>query len=699
LAPTLFVLGSVYVIGPLLPLRRRWIRAGVIALIALVVARYVHWRLFDTVLPAQGAWYEVSWIRFCFVVEMIGYFDLAILYLTFSRRSNRRAEANRHEARLRALPPDQLPSVDVLIPTYNEPLEVLEKTITGAMCLDYPNFRLWILDDGRRAWLKEFCERKGVGYLTRPDSAHAKAGNINHALSKTSSEFVAIFDADFIPHRNFLMRTVGFFADSKIGIVQLPHAFYNNDPMQTNLALRKALPHDQSFFFDAIMPSRDAWDMAFCCGSNSVIRRAALDAIGGGFPTESITEDMLLTLTLLRHGYITRYLSERLAFGLAPESMEAFFIQRQRWARGGIQIMYLASGPFGRGLTLLQRLMFLPTHWLTQSPVLILSLVVPPVFLWTGVLPFVNVTSESVVYYFMPTILAMVGGIWLFAPAQFFPLAAYVLNTFQSIRLLPHVLQTLVRPFGYLFKVTPKGRDAGGPSLDTTIFWFSAFLMALTFFGLVINTMPEYQIVAQTSFIPTAAIMASINILILFLVCMLALQAPVRRAEERFLLDEPVLIVSGTGTPVTGRINDLSLTGAGIRIAAARVMPAPGEAVTLRLSEVGSLAGTVVRRDGGFFGVRFNLPASLERDLLIRKLFTGGLDAEAEPATAWSATTAMLKVIWSHRATMHKAGLGEQPAIGSKASDKLPAVSLVIAPKKGQVRLGDLGAQRRGLAA
>ena len=191
-----------------------------------------------------------------------------------------------------------------------------------------------MLDDGRRAWLKSYCDEKGVGYLTRPNNSHAKAGNINHAVPLTDGDYIAIFDADFIPQRQFLMRTMGFFEDSKIGIVQVPHAFYNNDPLQTNLALQKSLPDDQRFFFEAIMPSRDAWDAAFCCGSNAVIRRKALNEVGAALPTGSITEDMLLTLAMLRKGYITRYLCESLAYGLAPESLSAFFVQRQRWARG-----------------------------------------------------------------------------------------------------------------------------------------------------------------------------------------------------------------------------------------------------------------------------------------------------------------------------------------------------------------------------
>src|SRR6185369_5403853 len=182
------------------------------------------------------------------------------LFLAFLRTSDRRPEADRHERRLRGLDAGKAPSVDVLIPSYNEPLAVLEKTIVGARSLEWPNVNVYVLDDGRRAWLRDYCAEKGVGYITRPDNLGAKAGNINHALTLTDGDFVAVFDADFIPQRSFLMRLMGFFEDPKVGIVQAPHAFYNHDPMQTNLAMRKSLPDDQAFFFEAIMPSRDGWD-------------------------------------------------------------------------------------------------------------------------------------------------------------------------------------------------------------------------------------------------------------------------------------------------------------------------------------------------------------------------------------------------------------------------------------------------------
>jgi cellulose synthase (UDP-forming) len=695
MAPLTFVFGAIILLGPMLPLSRSWARNLVFGIVWSVVARYLAWRLFDTVMPADGEWYEVAWVWFCFSVEVLGLFDSAILYLMFLRTSDRSGEADIHEARLRSLQPEQLPSVDVFIPTYNESIEVLEKTITGALCLDYPNFKIWVLDDGRRGWLLELCKSKGIGYLTRSNNAHAKAGNINHALSKTSAEFFAIFDADFIPQRSFLIRTVGFFADPRIGIVQVPHAFYNYDPTQSSLALQKALPDDQRFFFEAVMPSRDGWDAAFCCGSNSVTRREALRAVGDALPTDSITEDMLLSLTLLRKGYITRYLCERLAFGLAPEGLKAFFVQRKRWARGAMQILYLAAGPLGRQLTVMQRLLFLPTHWLSQSLVLLLTLVAPIVYLWTGLLPMVNVTPEAVVYYLLPMIFAVAGGIWAYAPRHYFPFAAQVHGTFQSFKILPTVLMTMAKPFGHVFKVTPKGAGARITDYDRQIFWTSASLIALTILGLLINSQADLRIIGEAGLLLVVAGWAAFNIVVLFLVCMMSLQAPARRGEERFKLDEPIWIFAANGTLSTGRILDISLSGVAITADESRALTTQaGEKARVFLTEVGFLPGEVVRQKGRFLAVHFDLPPCVERDLLIRKLFTSGLDATTINASALSTTGAMLMSIWAIGTTKPEAQVATD-ALPVVHAEKLSAQSRVIVPVERAQRLADVAAQRK----
>jgi cellulose synthase (UDP-forming) len=692
-----FVFGAVFVLGPALPLERRWARRAVFAAVWLVILRYLVWRICDTVLPATGSAIEVAWVWLCFAVELIALGDGLILYLAFLRTSDRRAKADAHEMRLRALAPGACPTVDVFIPTYNEPLEILEKTITGALFLDYPRFKVWVLDDGRRPWLKAFCEEKGAGYITRPDNAHAKAGNINHALPRTSAELVAVFDADFIPQRNFLMRTVGFFDEPEIGIVQVPHAFYNHDPMQANLALRKTLPDDQRFFFEAIMPSRDGWDAAFCCGSNSLTRRAALEAVGNALPTSSITEDMLLSLAMLRQGFVTRYLCERLAFGLAPESLKAFFVQRQRWARGAIQILFLPEGPIGRRLSLMQRLLFLPTHWLSTSLMLLMSIVTPLVFLFTGLPPLVHVTTESVLYYLVPMVLAIVGGIVVFAPRQYFPLAAQVLGTFKSFKIAPTVLATIVKPFGHVFKVTPKGSDAKQTAYERGIFWASFALMTLTVLGLFVNALPDWRIVGQTALLPMVACWGAVNVVVLFLVCMMSLQAPMHRGEERFELAEPIWVLSPAAGKSLGRIKDISLSGVGITLEETHPLALrPGGAVHLFIAEVGFVPALVVRNLGNFLAARFELGPSVERDLLIRKLFTGGLDTTTVTASALSVTRAMLRSIWAARSRMAEAAPAPTAAA---ASVKLPPASLVIPPRAPTTRLADLVAKRKTLAA
>ena len=701
LAPTAFVLGAICFMGPMLPVARGWARLSVFAAVWGIAIWYLHWRLFTTILPAQGEWYEIGWIWLCFSIELLAIADQLILYVTFLRKSDHSAEADRHEARLRAMPPEALPTVDVFIPTYNEPIEVLEKTITGALCLDYPNAKIWVLDDGRRAWLKDYCEGKGVGYLTRPDNAHAKAGNINHALTQTSGAFVAIFDADFVPQRNFLMRTVGFFSDPKIGIVQTPHAFYNHDPLQANLALRKSVPDEQRFFFDVIMPSRDAWDTAFCCGSNSVTRRAALEAIGGGLPTDSITEDMLLSMTLLRKGYVTRYLCERLAFGLAPETIDAFFVQRLRWARGAIQILYLKSGPFGHGLNLMQRLSFMPTHWVSLGLRSMFAIVAPIVFLWTGVSPVYDVTPSDVLYYFVPAMLALNAGIWVLAPYQHFPLTSQVQGMFLAFKILPTVLQTLMRPFGHPFKVTPKGSGNQSANYAREIFWTSAAFMGLTILGLIVNTMPEWRIIDSSNVLPILAFWSAINVIVLFLVCMMSLQAPLRRGEERFDLDEPIWVIGPGASISSGRIKDISLSGVAIERDSDRALAARnGDHVRVFITEVGFVAGTVVRQVEEFISVQFALAPSVERDLLIRKLFTAGLDTTYVQASALSTTGAILRSIWKTRT--------EIPVVTAPATvdpvviplpEKLPARSLVISPQPQIVRFSDLVEKRRAMAA
>jgi len=301
--------------------------------------RYMSWRIFETVPSPDKPLDFVTGVIFV-AIEALTMVGATASQLFLTRIRNRTAEANRNVGKLLSQP--TLPKVDVLICTYNEDESILERTIIGTKALTYPNFRIWVCDDGRRSWLKDLCEHHGIGYLTRTDNAHAKAGNINAALKKLAKldekpDFVSILDADFVPLPEFLTRALSLALDSDVGVVQTPQHFFNPDPIQSNLALTRVWPDEQRFFFDIVMASKDAWNAAFCCGTSSVIRFDALQSIGG-FPTDSVTEDYLVSLRLREKGFRTVYLNEALSLGLAPEGLAEYSSQRSRWALGFVQI-------------------------------------------------------------------------------------------------------------------------------------------------------------------------------------------------------------------------------------------------------------------------------------------------------------------------------------------------------------------------
>jgi cellulose synthase (UDP-forming) len=626
-APSLFALAFFLIFALNWPRDKTWSRSLAALFILALTARYLAWRLEATILPhpADGS-FGFIWVWFVFGIELLALADLFLLLLTMSRYQDRVGEAGGLERALFSRPASELPTVDVFIPTYNEPLDVLERTIVGALALDYPRDRMkvYVLDDSQRDWLKAFCDEKGAVYVTRPGNKHAKAGNMNNGLSASSGEFIAIFDADFVPYRNFLRRTLGFFTDPAIGIVQTPQHFFNKDPVQSNLWLERDLPDEQRLFFDVIASSRDAWDVSFCCGSCSVIRREALDAIGG-FPTDSVTEDLLTTLACLNKGYKTRYLNERLSMGLAAENLQGYFIQRGRWCRGGIQTLYLENGPIrGAGLSLFQRLMFIPLSWLVQYLVRFVVLLIPAVYLWTGAPPLYFTSTSDIIYYQGPVLVAnFLFMAWLLG-SHYIPLVTTAIGAFGTFRLLPVVVASLIRPFGVPFRVTPKGSGNGDNGFDSYTFAAIGLLILITAGGLVINLIPEWAVVQPGEFGVLADYWAVLNIVVLALAAMICFEVP-RRAREDFVSDEPVAVHT-PGETVTGRATRLSLGYVTVELPPGHALPPVLHSIGL--DGVSSLPARIVRHsqlsDGGIrYTVALNHLSGQNRDEMIVKLYTG----------------------------------------------------------------------------
>ncbi|MBU9812231.1 UDP-forming cellulose synthase catalytic subunit [Rahnella sp. SL6] len=267
------------------------------------------------------------------------------------------------------------PTVDLLIPTYNEDLSVVKPTLYAALGLDWPRDKLtiYLLDDGNRQAFADFAHEIGVKYIARETRENAKAGNINHALKQAKSQLVAIFDCDHVPTRSFLQLTVGwFFKDKKLSMLQTPHHFFSPDPFERNLGRMRRTPNEGELFYGLVQDGNDLWDASFFCGSCAVLRRDALDEIGG-IAIETVTEDAHTSLRMHRHGYTSAYIRIPQAAGLATESLSAHISQRIRWARGMVQIFRLDNPLFGKGLKLAQRLCYANAmlHFLAGIPRLI----------------------------------------------------------------------------------------------------------------------------------------------------------------------------------------------------------------------------------------------------------------------------------------------------------------------------------------
>ena len=314
--------------------RRRWSYALVGALLLAVALRYFLWRA-TTINTAHPLSLVCSAVLFG--AELL-YLPTTLLQLP---------PALRFDPGLRSRQADQWqpwveehhPSVDVWIPTYNEPERMVRRAILTCRNLRYRNHTITVLDDGHRPAIAALAAELGVNYLSRPDNVGRKAGNLNHALAHTSADFIAVFDCDFMPFAGFLERTLGFFSNPTIALVQTPQHYFQAEFHNRNLGLDVVMPSDLDYFFRYLQVIRDRSNAVICCGTSYVVRRRALEEIGG-YVTSCLIEDHQTSTKLLTRGWTLRYLNEVLSMGEVPRTFADFLDQRLRWMQGNIQIFF-----------------------------------------------------------------------------------------------------------------------------------------------------------------------------------------------------------------------------------------------------------------------------------------------------------------------------------------------------------------------
>jgi cellulose synthase (UDP-forming) len=475
-APTVALFLIAIAIMKISPQPRTWSRVFVVSILLALTLRYVLWRSLSTLNlsdPLNGV-FSLG----LFFLEMLTLASSTLLLFLMLRLKNRKREADVLSGQV--IDGSFHPSVDILIPTYDEPYFILKRTIIGCQAIDYDNKKIYLLDDTRRPEIKQLASELGCEYITRPDNRYAKAGNLNNAIAQTSGEFIAVFDADFVPTKNFLIRTLGFFQDEKVALVQTPQSFYNSDPIARNLGLENVLTPEEEVFYRQVQPVRDGAGSVICSGTSFVLRRKALEEIGG-FVTDSISEDYFTGIRISAIGYRLVYLDEKLSAGLAAENIAAHAIQRLRWGRGTLQAFFIKANPLTiPGLRPIQRLAHLEglLHWFTS-----ISrggfLLMPLAYSFLGVIPIRGTTAE-LMYFFLPYYLVQLTVFsWLNNRSR----SAILSDIYTLVLTLPlalTVIQVMLNPFKKGFKVTPKGTKSDRFYFNWRLAWPLVVMFIIT---------------------------------------------------------------------------------------------------------------------------------------------------------------------------------------------------------------------------
>ncbi len=471
--------------------RRGLARMAFLALGTAVVIRYAYWRVTGTLPTLDDP------VSFGLGVVLALAELYCVLILTVSLIIN---VAPLARGAAPVLPEADLPTVDIFIPSYNESAEILGLTLAAARNLDYPAGRatVWLLDDGgtdqkcadpdparagaaraRRAALQALCAGLGVRYLTRARNAHAKAGNLNNGLTQARADLVLVLDADHAPFRPFLRETVGLFArDPKLFLVQTPHVFINPDPIERNLRTFTRMPSENEMFYGVTQAGLDKWNGSFFCGSAALLRRSALDAVGG-FSGVTITEDCETAFELHARGWTSAYVDRPLIAGLQPETFADFIGQRARWCQGMFQIMLLKNPLFKRGLKPIQRLCYLSsmTFWFFPLPRLIFMLA-PLLHIFFDVKIFVSSIDEALVYTATYVVANMMMQNYLYGHVRW-PWVSELYEYVQGVYLARSIVSVVLSPRKPSFTVTNKGLGLDRDHLSGLAWPFFAIFGAL----------------------------------------------------------------------------------------------------------------------------------------------------------------------------------------------------------------------------
>ena len=586
--------------------------------------RYGYWRISQTILFFQDPASHWGALDAFFILLLVyaESYAFVILFLGFFQTiwPLRRAPMPLPESA------EEWPHIDVLIPTYNEPLEVVRYTALGALNIDWPTDKLhvYILDDGRRKEFEQFAFEAGVGYKIRPDNFHAKAGNINTALKTLTSPYVAIFDCDHVPTRSFLQMTMGWFLrDHNLAMLQTPHHFYSPDPFERNLGQFRIIPNEGELFYGIVQDGNDFWNATFFCGSCAVLRRTALDEIGG-IAVETVTEDAHTSLRMQSNGWNTAYINIPQAAGLATERLSAHVGQRIRWARGMIQILRTDNPLFAPKLSFAQRLCYFNAmmHFMYALPRLIF-LTAPLIYL---LLSHTNVPGywAAILAYALPHLILSNTTNSRIQGQHRHSFWNEIYETVLSPYILLPTMLALINPKLGKFNVTAKGGIVKNTFFDVKIAQPFLSLLFFNFLGLLI-AIPRFFIWDRDR--PGTVIMNVVwcvfNIINLGVCVAVSREMRQLRGHVRIKIQAPVMLNLANGRTIVGETMDLSSGGTVVRTdEPLDVSSGEIAGLVFQSNPEAELPVTLVAGEKGKIRMRFNELTIHEQEVLTMALYS-----------------------------------------------------------------------------
>ncbi|WP_052130563.1 UDP-forming cellulose synthase catalytic subunit [Erwinia typographi] len=637
---------------------------------ALMSTRYIFWRATETL--SFNSEVEAILGIGLFIAEVYVWLILILGYLQTSWPLKRTIEPMPEDINL-------WPTVDIYVPSYNESLDVVRDTVLAAQCIDYPRdkIKIYLLDDGKRSEFAVFAADAGVGYITRDDNRHAKAGNLNHAMRITKGELITVFDCDHVATRAFLQATVApFLNDPKLALLQTPHYFYSPDPFERNLKAAREIPNEGALFYGPVQQGNDNWNATFFCGSCAVIRRSALEEIGG-FATETVTEDAHTALKMQRRGWKSAFLSLPLAAGLATERLGLHVVQRTRWARGMTQIFRVDNPLLGRGLKWQQRLCYLNAmlHFQFGLP-RVVFLTAPLAYLLFNL----NIIHSSASLIFAYVLPHLVMSLYVNSRMNGRFRATFwgeIYETVMAFHLVIPTILTMLSPKHGKFNVTDKGGLLDVGFFDFNIVRPHVICAALLLIGVVSGVI---RAVAHDYFgVDPYVIALNVGWALFSLIILMAAIAVARETKQtrktiRIEVSIPMVLHYASGISSRTTTVDLSMGGAQVTAPDNRHETDEIEAIDLMLqSGTISIPVSTIGFEDGVIRLKFDeMPLSRRRELV--RVVLSRADAWIKPEgpkdkpfrsliTIIRTVFELFWLTWKDRRAKHQAAKAEEDSV------------------------------------